>query len=100
MSNRPEGYKTMGVSGEVIEHPSDLTKKVPGRLTTILQSERYGSDTGVEMAATYHSVIRTVRPHGSSVWDFIGTFFKNIFNGSKNYVNMVPDKITLAVSQC
>ena len=26
LSNRPDGYKTMGVAGEVIEHPSDLTK--------------------------------------------------------------------------
>ena len=31
LSNRPEGYKTMGVTGESIEHPSDLTK-VPGRI--------------------------------------------------------------------
>jgi transposase len=31
LSNRPDGYKTMGVSGESIEHPSDLTK-VPGRI--------------------------------------------------------------------
>ena len=39
----------------------------------------YGSDAGAEMAATYHSVIGTVKLHGSSVWNFIGTFFKNIF---------------------
>ena len=31
LSNRPDGYKTMGIAGEAIEHPSDLTK-VPGRL--------------------------------------------------------------------
>ena len=31
LSNRPDGYKTMGVTGEAIEHPSDLTK-VPGRI--------------------------------------------------------------------
>ena len=31
LSNRPDGYKRMGVVGEAIEHPSDLTK-VPGRL--------------------------------------------------------------------
>lgn len=31
LSNRPAGYKTMGVAGEPIEHPSDLTK-VPGRI--------------------------------------------------------------------
>ena len=33
--------------------------------------------------------------------DFIGTFFaKNIFNGGRDYVNMLPNKITLATSQC
>ena len=58
------------------------------------------SDAGAEMAATYHSVIGTVKLHGSSVWNFIGTFFKNIFNGCRDYVNMVPDKITLATSRC
>ena len=26
LSNRPDGYKTMGVVGEPVEHPSDLTK--------------------------------------------------------------------------
>ncbi len=31
LSNRPAGYKTMGVVGEAIAHPSDLTK-VPGRV--------------------------------------------------------------------
>ena len=59
-----------------------------------------GSDAGAEMAATYHSVIGTVKLHGSSVWNFLGTFFKNIFNGCRDYVNMVPDKITLATCQC
>ena len=63
-------------------------------------SLHYGSDAGAEMAATYHSVIGTVKLHGSSIWSFIGTFFKNIFNGRRDYVNMVPDKITLATSQC
>ena len=63
-------------------------------------SHHYGSDAGAEMATTYHSVIGTVKLHGSSIWNFIGTFFKNIFNGCRDYVNMVPDKITLATSQC
>ena len=40
-----------------------------------LQSFHYGSDAGAEMAAIYHSVIGTVKLHGSSVWNFIGTFF-------------------------
>ena len=41
---------------------------------------RLGSDAGAKMAATYHSVIGTVKLHGSSFWEFIGAFFKNIFN--------------------
>ena len=60
----------------------------------------YGSDAGAEMAVTYHSVIGMIKFHSSSIWNFIGTFFKNIFNGYKDYVNVVPDKITLAASQC
>ena len=43
------------------------------------QDLRLTSDAGAEMAATYHSVIGTVKLHGSSIWNFIGTFFKNIF---------------------
>lgn len=56
-------------------------------------------DAGAEMAATYHSVIGTVKLHGGSIWNFIGTFFK-IFNGCRGYVNMVSGKITLAIDQC
>ena len=59
----------------------------------------YGSDAGAEMAATYHSVIETVKLRGSSIWNFIGTFFKNIFSGYRDYVNMVLDKIILAIDQ-
>lgn len=51
-----------------------------------------------ERAATYHSGISTVKLYGSSVWDFIGTFFKKIFNGYRDYVNMVSGKITLATA--
>jgi len=43
-------------------------------------SEFYGSNAGADMTATYHSVIETVKVHGSSIWNFIETFFKNIFN--------------------
>ena len=40
----------------------------------------YGSDEGVEMATTYHSIISTVKLHGKSAWNFLGTFFKKIFS--------------------
>ena len=80
---------------------NNLAERTIRKLTTQRNNSlHYGSDTGAEMAATYHSVIGTVKLHGSSVWSFIGTFFKNIFNGCRDYVNMVPDKITWAASQC
>ena len=128
LRNRSDGYKTIGVMREAIEHPSDLSK-VPGHIierrmvrvfafrTFLIEkcfemvhytklgkqcdnSLHYGSDSGAEMAATYHSVIGTIKLHGSSIWNFIGTFFKNIFNGCRDYVNRIPAKITLATSQC
>ena len=80
---------------------NNLAERTIRKLTTQRNNSlHYGSDAGAEMAATYHSVIGTVKLHGSSVWNFIGTFFKNIFNGCRDYVNMVPDKITLATGQC
>lgn len=59
-------------------------------------SFHYGSDVGAEMAATYYSLISTVKLHGHSVWDFIGSFFKIILKGYRDYVNMVRGKIGLA----
>ena len=80
---------------------NNLAERTIRKLTTQRNNSlHYGSDAGAEMAATYHSVIGTVKLHGSSIWNFIGTFFKNIFNGCRDYVNMVPGKITLAASQC
>ena len=80
---------------------NNLAERTIRKLTTQRNNSlHYGSDAGAEMAATYHSLIGTVKLHGSSIWNFIGTFFKNIFNGCRDYVNMVPDKITLATSQC
>ena len=80
---------------------NNLAERTIRKLTTQRNNSlHYGSDAGAEMTATYHSVIGTVKLHGCSVWNFIGTFFKNIFNGCRDYVNMVPDKITLATGQC
>ena len=78
---------------------SNLVVRTIRKLTTQRNNSLYyGSDAGAEMAATYHGVIGTVKLLGSSIWNFIGIFFKNIFNGCREYVNMVPDKITLATS--
>ena len=80
---------------------NNLAERTIRKLTTQRNSSlHYGSDAGAEMAATYHSIISTVKLHGFSTWNFIGTFFKKIFNGCRDYASMVPDKITLAASQC
>lgn len=59
----------------------------------------FGSDEGVEMAATYHSVISTVKMHGKSAWEFLGKFFTNIFNGCRDYLSLSPKNIGLALCQ-
>ena len=48
------------------------------------------SDEGAEMAATYHSIISTVKLHGKSVWNYLGEFFKKIFEGCKDYSTLIP----------
>lgn len=84
-----------------VKYPWSTRQRTIRKLTTQRNNSlHYGSDAGAEMAATYHSVISTVKLHGSSVWNFIGTFFKKIFNGCRDYVNMVPGKISLSTSEC
>ena len=60
----------------------------------------FGSDEGVEMAATYHSIISTVKMQGRSAWEYLGKFFTKIFNGCRDFVSLRPDKIGLAICQC
>ena len=56
---------------------NNLAERTIRKLTTQRNNSlHYGSDAGAEMAATYHSVIGTVKLHGSSIWNFIGTFLK------------------------
>ena len=50
----------------------------------------FGSDEGVEMVATYHSLISTVKMQGRFVWEFLSKFFTNIFNGCRDYLNLSP----------
>ena len=59
----------------------------------------FGSDEGAEMAATYHSIISTVKMQGRSAWEYLGKFFTKIFNGCRDFVSLRPDKIGLAVCQ-
>ena len=57
------------------------------------------SDEGAEMAATYHSIIRTVKMQGRSAWEYLGKFFTKIFNGCRDFFSLRPDKIGLAICQ-
>ena len=59
----------------------------------------FGSDEGVEMAATYHSIISSVKMQGKSAWEYLGKFFTKIFNGCKDFISLRPDKIGLAICQ-
>ena len=113
LSDCLDEHKTMGVVGDPVEHLSDLTKVLilekifafwdDGELSIdnnlaeqtiwklITQRNKffhYGSEVRVETAAIYYSVIGTVKLHGGSIWNFIGTFFKNIFNGCRDDANM------------
>ena len=56
-------------------------------------SLHYGSDAGAEMAATYHSIISTVKLHGKSVWGYLGEFFKKIFDGCRDYTSLMPSVV-------
>ena len=79
-----------------------------------------GCDEGAEMAATYHSIIGTVKMQGRSAWEYLGKFFtkslikrvesslfeflsvktlSNIFNGCRDFFSLRPDKIGLAICQ-
>lgn len=59
----------------------------------------FGSDEGAKMAATYHSIISTVKMQGGSAWDYLGKFFVNIFNGCRDFFSLRPDNIGLATCQ-
>ena len=44
----------------------------------------------------YHSVISTVKLHGMSCWDYLGKFFKKIFNGCRDFLSLTPSNIGLS----
>ena len=78
-----------------------------------LQYSDGDSYEGAETAATYHSIIRTVKMQGLSACEYLGKFFtkslikriessllellsvktlSNIFNGCRDFFSMRPDK--------
>ena len=83
------------------ENPSKKERDLSNRpLTTQRNSMlHFGSDEGAKMAATYHSIISTVKLQGRSAWDYLGKFFVNIFNGCRDFFSLRPDNIGLATCQ-
>lgn len=79
---------------------NNIAERAVRPLTTQRNSMlHFGSDEGAEMAATYHSIISTVKMQGRSVWEYLGKFFTKIFNGCRDFFSLRPDKIGLAICQ-
>ena len=79
---------------------NNLAERAIRPLTTQRNSMlHFGSDEGAEMAATYHSIISTVKMQGRSAWQYLGKFFTKIFNGCRDFFSLRPDKIGLAICQ-
>lgn len=77
------------------------TERTIRKLTTQRNNSlHYGRDAGVEMAVAYHSVISTVKLHGMSCWRHLGEFFKNIFNGCRDFFSLTPANIGLSSISC
>ena len=80
---------------------NNIAERTIRKLTTQRNNSlHYGSDEGVEMAVAYHSVISTVKLHGMSCWDYLGKFFKNIFNGCRDFFSLTPANIGMAYANC
>ena len=58
---------------------NNLAERAIRPLTTQRNSMlHFGSDEGAEMAATYHSIISTVKMQGRSAWEYLGKFFTKV----------------------
>lgn len=51
-----------------------------------------------KQAATYHSIIRTVKIQGRSAWEYLGKFFTKIFNGCSFF--SVCDLTNFRANEC
>ena len=76
---------------------NNISERTIRKLTTQRNNSlHYGSDEGVEMAVAYHSIISTVKLHGMSCWNYLGEFFKKIFNGCRDFLSLTPSNIGLS----
>ena len=69
---------------------NNLAERAIRPLTTQRNSMlHFGSDEGAEMAATYHSIISTVKMQGRSAWEYLGKFFTKIFRDCRLILSVV-----------
>ena len=74
---------------------NNMAERTVRCLTTARNNSfHFGSDLGAQMAASYHSIISTVKLHGSSVWSYLGKFLKNLC-GCRDYSSLLPSCIGL-----
>lgn len=84
------------------EYPIDnnLAERAVRPVTTKRKNSlHFGCEEGAGMAAVYHSVVSTVKLQSKSVWDYLGKFFKGIFNGCRDFSSLMPQNIDLALCQ-
>ena len=55
----------------------------------------FGSEEGIDCAATYHTIIQTCRMMGVRVLRYLQEFFKKFSEGCRDYAHMVPGKLAL-----
>ena len=85
---------TAFVSDGALPIDNNIAERTVRCMTTARNNSlHFGSDVGAEMAATYHSIISTVKLHGKSVWNYLGEFFKKIFEGCRDYSTLLPSAL-------
>ena len=85
---------TVYVTDGALPIDNNIAERTVRCMTTARNNSlHFGSDVGAEMAATYHSIISTVKLHGKSVWNYLGEFFKKIFEGCRDYSTLLPSAL-------
>lgn len=85
---------TIFVTDGALPIDNNIAERTVRCMTTARNNSlHFGSDVGAEMAATYHSIISTVKLHGKSVWNYLGEFFKKIFEGCRDYSTLLPSTL-------
>lgn len=55
----------------------------------------FGSEEGIDCAATYHTIIQTCRMMGVKVLKYLQSFFKKFSEGCRDYAQMLPGQLAI-----